>query len=211
MQKHLEHYLDTVNKGLELVPASEREKEIAELRQHLDALAQAHWELGESEENAAVHATQQFGPATTVYRRLVAAYWRRRLSAFRQSWIGAIVCTILAVYSVYAYVPIVVQWLISYNPSYDTTFSTWYSYTLLFLACCFAGWLPSRLSGRRSLPVLAAIVIWFNLHYIFPQIVRGPRSYEDWRLLIVIASGSLVLPLMTAYLSLHQSKSFRNV
>lgn len=212
MNKRLERYAETVNAGLKRLPTDEREKEIAELKQHLEALTQARTELGDSEETAIEGAIQQFGHAPTIQRRLVAAYWRRRLALFYRSWPGAVVCTYCTVYLVYAFVPILLDQLIPYNvhnPNNNPTVLLWYSYTTLFFQCWLVGGLSCRLSGRRCLPVLAAIVMWCNLHCILPQIMRGPYSYEDWRLLLMCASSSLTLPFLASYVSLRRSPAFR--
>lgn len=87
MNQRLENYIETINEGLRTLPITEREAEIAEIRQHLNALVQAQEELGntDTEEDAVLGAMAQFGQGSVVQRRLVLAYRRRQLAKFRQT------------------------------------------------------------------------------------------------------------------------------
>ena len=231
MNKRLEQYVEMVDAGLKRLPTDEREKEITELRQHLEALMLAHEELGETTETATDSALKQLGDARVIHEELLkthrrakfyglmnrplSEFWpidRRQLAAFCRSWPGAVVCTLFSVYSVYTFVPIVLALVYNpYNPSNTPAGLLWSSYAMLLLQCCLLGWLAARLSGRRCLPVLAAIVLWFNLYCIWPQVVHGQNSFEDWRLLLTVAGSTLVLPFLTAYATQSRSPSYQKV
>lgn len=215
--RRLEEYVKAATARL---PESERTLEQLEIHQHLTALIAAHEELGDTTETATDAALKQLGDARVIHEELLkthrrakfyglmnrplSEFWpidRRQLATFCRSWPGAVVCTLFSAYSVCTFVPMVLV---------NSPVGLLWSGTAMFLLqCSLLGWLSCRLSGRRCLPMLAAITIWFNLRYIWPQIVRGSDSYEDWRLLLFVTGSTLVLPILSAYISLRQSPAFR--
>ena len=176
MNQTLEAYVHSATAHL---PESDRMLEQREMHQHLSALIAAHEELGDTTETATEAALKQLGDARVIREELLkthrrakfyglmnrplSEFWtfysRRRLTAFRQSWIGAIVCTIFAIYSVYTFVPMVLDLVYNpRNPANNQTVLEWYGFALFFLQCWLWGWLSSLLSGRRCLPVIASLV-----------------------------------------------------
>lgn len=209
MQEPLEKYIETVRVGLKQLPADEREKEITELRQHLYALAEAGSELGDTEEAAITAAIEQFGQASTVRRRLLVTYRRRRLAAFQRSWIGAVVCTFFAwilgsVISSYTLFP-----LHSWISVENLTVSLWSLYAALLLECWFIGWLSIRLSGWRCLPVLVSGSAFFYCVYVAPQFRHEDMPYAIWIQTITSSTIIMAAPLLSAIISLRRSLSFR--
>lgn len=69
-------YFERLNAPLRKMPQADRAELHAELRQHLDALAAAHEELGASPDEAAHAALKQFGDPVKIGRRLFDE-WRR--------------------------------------------------------------------------------------------------------------------------------------
>lgn len=69
-------YFERLNAPLRKMPQADRAELHAELRQHLDALAAAHEELGASPVEAAHAALKQFGDPKRIGRRLFGE-WRR--------------------------------------------------------------------------------------------------------------------------------------
>ncbi len=65
-----EHFVAKLNKSLRWTPARIRTELHAELRQHLEALAAAHEELGSSPEEAYDLALRQFGDPAKIGRKL---------------------------------------------------------------------------------------------------------------------------------------------
>ena len=65
-----EHFVAKLNKSLRWTPALVRTELHAELRQHLEALAAAHEELGSSPEDAYDLALRQFGDPAKIGRKL---------------------------------------------------------------------------------------------------------------------------------------------
>jgi uncharacterized membrane protein len=211
MNQRLENYLEIVNEGLRKLPTAEREAEIAELEQHLRALVQAREELGQSEESALTEAIQQFGQASDVRRRLVAAYRRRRLARFRQTWLGAVLCTFFAT-CVAAFVSTsTLSPLYHWVSGDNNTLFLWSLYVQLFIQGYMMGWLSYRLSGWKCLPVMAVWAVWFYSVYIAPQLRHEDMPYAIWVQTVVSTTIIIGTPLVSASIALGKSKKFLRV
>jgi len=66
----LERYLSTIASRLRTVPAEQRDEQVEEMRQHLEALVAGHVALGCGEDDAVEAAIRQFGRAEQVGRGL---------------------------------------------------------------------------------------------------------------------------------------------
>lgn len=81
MQKQLEEYLNQFALRLSKLPSAQREGELREIRQHLEALAASHRHEGKSEEEAIHLAISQFGRAEKIGRDLNRANSRNDLAS----------------------------------------------------------------------------------------------------------------------------------
>ena len=80
--EQLDHFFQRLNRPLKRLPQPLRAELHQELRQHLDALAAAHEELGSPPEEAFQHALRQFGDPGRVGRKL---WWEWFLTSCRPS------------------------------------------------------------------------------------------------------------------------------
>ena len=213
MQKPLEQYLETVRAGLKQLPSEEREKEITELRQHLDALVLAGCESGETETVAIAQAVAQFGQASTVRRRLLVAYRRRRLAAFRQSWLGAFLLTV-CVYYLGIFFGVLLDYFVPWETQGDLTFLLWCIGGKMLLVCWLCGWLSSRLCGWRCLPLIAS---WTAISFFTKIAPQLPQLWlEETPLAIrihtlVVDATFVVVPLLSAFIAQRPSNNFRKI
>ena len=76
MQKLLEDYLTQVASHLQPLPEARRREELREMRQHLQNAVIVNQEMGQSEDEAATNALEQFGGPTELGENVVWA-WRR--------------------------------------------------------------------------------------------------------------------------------------
>ena len=213
MNQQFENYIETLNEGLRNLPVTEREAEIAELRQHLNALVQARAELGNTEtnEDAVLAATKQFGEASVVRRRLVLAYHRRQLAKFRQGWIGAVISAVCAFYLVDG-LSVALDFFIPWEAKDNLPFLLWCICGKMFLVCWLFGSLSARFSGSRCLPIIALWTAFSFCTKIAPQL---PQLWlESMPLTIKIHTLAVdamfvVLPLLSAFIALRQSTKFR--
>lgn len=216
MNQRLENYIETINDGLRKLPSTEREAEIAELRQHLNALVLTQTELGntDTEEDAVRGAMMQFGQASVVQRRLVLAYRRRQLAKFRQTWIGAVLCTIFA-----AFLGVIVssctlfplgRYIVGENITTENLTVFIASFCVaLFVECWFIGWFSSRLSSWRCLPVIASWMVFFYCVYVAPQLRHEDMPYVVWIQTVVTSVIIMATPLLSAFLALKRQSVLR--
>lgn len=71
MYSPLDNYLKELETKLRSLPRGQRESDMAEIRQHLEAMAAAYKELDCTDDEAARCAIQQFGPSKPVARELL--------------------------------------------------------------------------------------------------------------------------------------------
>ena len=86
MHKRLEDYLGAVAKSLGALPKVRREEELREMQEHLLNAFVMNVEAGQSEEEAARAAVEQFGAAQTVGKGIVIAWRRARAREQRSFW-----------------------------------------------------------------------------------------------------------------------------
>ena len=101
MQTHtpLETYLTTVERTLATLPATEREAEVEEIRQHLRSAVAAGLELGLTEAEAIALALKQFGKPQEVGKEMRTAFRRGHYfwnnSSWRNTFLGAVCAAIV--------------------------------------------------------------------------------------------------------------------
>lgn len=78
----LEHYLETIEARLKGLPSAQRQEEVREIRQHLEALVAGHRIAGLGEDEAVEAAIRQFGHAEQVGQELSKAPRQQRMRAF---------------------------------------------------------------------------------------------------------------------------------
>jgi hypothetical protein len=71
--RRLDHYITTVSKRKRSLPAAQREEDLREVRQHLEALVAGHVMRGMSEAQAVDAALRQFGRAEQIGQDLAVA------------------------------------------------------------------------------------------------------------------------------------------
>lgn len=71
--RRLDHYITTLGSRLQGLPQTQREEELREVRQHLEALVAGHTMRGMSEAEAVTAALRQFGHAEQIGKELAAA------------------------------------------------------------------------------------------------------------------------------------------
>ncbi|HEY0607628.1 MAG TPA: permease prefix domain 1-containing protein [Herpetosiphonaceae bacterium] len=70
--RRLDHYITTLDKRLRSLPQAQREDDLREVRQHLEALVAGHVMRGMSEADAVDAALRQFGRAEQIGKDLAA-------------------------------------------------------------------------------------------------------------------------------------------
>ena len=99
----LERYVETIALRLKSLPPAQRDEEVQEIRQHLDALIAAHRGAGLSEDEAVKLAIQQFGHAKHVGEELrEVSQPQRRRSAWMALGIYLFSVTLIMVFFVTA-------------------------------------------------------------------------------------------------------------
>ena len=96
MNARLERYLDEVAARLGPMPTKRRDEELREMRGHLQNAVLVHREWGQSEDEAARTAVEEFGPPEDLGAHVVRA-WKRGRSRDRRSFWGAVAGTALGV------------------------------------------------------------------------------------------------------------------
>lgn len=94
MHDLLEAYLAEVSEALRPLPVARRNDELREMRQHLLNAVMVNKESGQSEEEAALTAVDQFGVPQKLGENVVWA-WRRGRSLDRRSFWGAAICIVM--------------------------------------------------------------------------------------------------------------------
>lgn len=122
MPQKLEQYLDSLEKPLARLTPQERQEWRTEVAQHISSLAEAHTELGATEQEALEAAIAQFGDAKVVAHRLrqEAAYRRITFSPF-QAITSALLVLILAQVAVLVFMGVLAAiniragWMLPYS------------------------------------------------------------------------------------------------
>jgi len=96
MHSLLENYLSEVATHLSPLPPKRRNEEVREMRSHLENAVIVNRELGQSEDEAAQNAAEQFGMPEDLGQNVVWA-WRRGEVLSRRSFWGAAVSTMTLV------------------------------------------------------------------------------------------------------------------
>lgn len=94
--RRLEHYITTLGKRLQSLPQSQREEDLREVRQHLEALVAGHVMRGMSEADAVAAALRQFGRAEQIGKELAAAQQPNRAGLWRPLLMYA--CCVLVIF-----------------------------------------------------------------------------------------------------------------
>ncbi|MBC8102109.1 MAG: hypothetical protein H7Z41_05925, partial [Cytophagales bacterium] len=110
MKQTLEQYLQQVATKLGPISHEERQDELEELRQHLEASVAASVAKGHSPAMAAEEATRQFGTASSLGRQLFFARWRRLLRRTDSVWTATVYASALIVCHISG-MPPVFQWI----------------------------------------------------------------------------------------------------
>jgi len=99
--EQLDRYVNTLSARLKKVPPAERNEELREIRQHLEALIAGYIAQGRSEEAATAEAIGQFGRADRLGRELGGAWARRQV---RRLWplVVVYVSMVLLIFGFYA-------------------------------------------------------------------------------------------------------------
>jgi hypothetical protein len=177
MPSRLDRYVDAAAARLSSLPEREREWETVEVRAHLETLASAHEAAGRSRDRAEQEAIRQFGAATAVGRGLRAAYFRRHLATFLQSWPCAGYATAISL-AVFQYLwarPIVAVLAGVPNMSHMPPDIHCAACIEAQIECVVLGIAAARLSGPRAVPALA---FWW------------------WTLIAAFCGGRLFIPVM---------------
>jgi uncharacterized membrane protein len=90
----LEQYLETIEARLKNLPAPQRQEEILEIRQHLEALVAGHYLAGLSQDEAVATAIRQFGHAEQIGQALNQVSRQQRIRSF---WLLVIYCLTVAI------------------------------------------------------------------------------------------------------------------
>jgi len=96
MHSLLENYLSEVAAHLSPLPPKQRSEELREMRTHLENAVIINRELGQSENEAAQNAVEQFGTPQHLGENVVWA-WQRGQMLCKKSFVGAAVSTIILV------------------------------------------------------------------------------------------------------------------
>jgi hypothetical protein len=99
--QQLDRYIKTVSARLKTLTPAQRDEELREIRQHLEALIAGYLAQGRSEDTATSEAIRQFGRAEQIGRELGSAWAQRQI---RRLWPYAVayVATALFIFGFYA-------------------------------------------------------------------------------------------------------------
>lgn len=91
----IERYIATLGARLRSLSSAQRDEELSEVRQHLDALVAGHRARGLSEEEAVEAALHQFGHAEQIGQQLHRAWAQRRVPRLWPALVGYVVLVAL--------------------------------------------------------------------------------------------------------------------
>jgi hypothetical protein len=156
MNTRLEQYVEEVRSGLRAMPAERREEEIAELRAHLAALAEAGTTDGLSETEATEAAIRRFGDAHRVRGGLLRA-WRRGQPSWLASPLGAVFVALGTHFALGRVLsdPGISRSIVAAFQRFDPAIFT----LLLCLPAAAVGALTGYLSPRRAAPATAGVLL----------------------------------------------------
>lgn len=159
MHSLLEDYLGQLSARLSLLPAKRRSEEIAEMRAHLERAAAGYREQGQSEEEAAESALQQFGTIQVLEERIVGA-WRREKSLQRRSLWAAAICALAMIFFFNLCNPLL--WTVLRNPRYISMLPPgWYVVICENAPLLIAGGVSGYLFPKRAvMGMVAALGIY---------------------------------------------------
>ena len=174
-------YFERLNAPLKKVPPEARAEMHQELRQHLDALAAAHEELGATPEEAKAAALRQFGDPAKIGRRLFQeweATCRPPLPANKRTLLWACGVYLLTYFGFGALV-VQGEWFLHWQRStllnQNVMFGVWYGLAPFVAGVVAAFWFPSR-AVRSS---RAAGWVWATLWLCWNVVLAGqwPKSF----------------------------------
>ena len=96
--EEVEAYFNRLNAELKKMPPEDRAEMHQEIRQHLEALAAAHEELGATPREAAEAALRQFGDPIKIGRRLFRE-WKQSLPRASRGELSVILCVLMVHFS----------------------------------------------------------------------------------------------------------------
>ena len=117
--EEVETYFHRLNAQLKKMPPEDRAELHQELRQHLDALAAAHEELGATPEEAARAALRRFGDPKRLGRKMFQEWWQTVHSGERQ--VVPAILTVLLIHFVFIFAALV--WWPKTHVLLDMTFA----------------------------------------------------------------------------------------
>lgn len=160
MNQQFEYYTEQVRSTLDALPIDERNKEITELRQHLEALMEANRELGDTEEVAAENALRQIGEAKRLSQSLVNA-WRRGNRPFFGTFLASLFTAILS-----AFLLAGLMWFVGMAINYaylPFNGQAWVTLGIMtLLASSLSGWLTGIVTPKRAVVGTASGLIVLN-------------------------------------------------
>jgi len=207
MHSLLEEYLSEVAIHLSALPVARRSEELREMRTHLENAVIVSRELGQSEDDAAQTAVEQFGTPETVGQSMVEA-WRRGESLRKRDFWGAAACTLVLSYLLSFLVGQMEQTYILYaKPGSHSSAAVWVGlFGLAYAAPVLVGGVSGILFPKRAVmgAGLATVVYSiFRAALVYHQFA-GMHMNAQFLRTVVICTGldfviSALLTLLTAW------------
>ncbi len=161
MDVRLERYLDAVAASLSLLPARRRDEELREMRTHLENAVIVHREWGQTEDEAAATAVEEFGSPAEQAEGIVRA-WRRGRTLNRRSFLGAAITAVVLVnalpLAVPQYVVPFIGWMRILH-SWPEAATTPFAYLLAPAPVWWLmGWIVGRSFPRKAVAAAGAVL-----------------------------------------------------
>jgi hypothetical protein len=164
-----------VEARLRSLPPTDRAAELLEVRQHLEALAQARQEAGVSEEDAWCEALSQFGDAATVGNDLCHAWRKRNRAGERRLFVGATASVLVGIFGIG-----LLQWA-ALRVLNGTSAVTWAIAGVNLVGPLVVGFMTGALVPRKAIQAVltwcvVVVVVTLALMWLY-----GSRAMPDMR------------------------------
>lgn len=175
MGRQFDEYMRAIEARLRSLPPADRAAELLEVRQHLEALAQAQQDAGMGEEDAWRAALCQFGDAAAVGRSLRREWGRRNRGAEWRLIAGATASVLLGIFAVGF-----LQW-VALRVLTGSHATTWVIAALSFAGPVLVGLMTGTLVPRKA---IHAVLTWCVVMVVVTPALMwlyGSRAMPDMR------------------------------
>ena len=175
MGRQPDGYIRMIEARLRPLPPTDRAAELLEVRQHLEALAQAQQEAGVSEKDAWCGALSRFGDAATVGNDLCRAWKRRNRTAEWRLFAGATASVLVGIFGIG-----LLQWA-ALRALNGTAAVTWAIAGLNLVGPLLVGLMTGALVPRKATQAVLTWCVFVVVVTLALMWLYGSRAMPDMR------------------------------